>query len=46
VQDFERFVLIGRQRKLFDGNFKELRESLSVFAEAEMTIPFEISVSC
>lgn len=46
VQDFERFVLIGRQRKLFDGNSKELRESLSVFAEAEMTIPFEISVSC
>ncbi len=46
VQDFERFVLIGRQRKLFDGNSKELRESLSVFAEAEMTIPFEIAVSC
>jgi len=46
VQDFERFVLIGSRRKLFDGNSKELRESPSIFVEAEMTIPFEIAVSC
>ncbi|MBN2252599.1 MAG: ABC transporter ATP-binding protein [Kosmotogaceae bacterium] len=46
VQDFERFVLIGRGRKLFDGTSKELSKSPSIFLEAEMTIPFEIAVSC
>lgn len=46
VVGFDRFVIIGNRRKLFDGGIEELKRTPSVFYEAGMSVPFEIVQSC
>lgn len=46
VLNCERFIILGKKTKLFDGGYGELRNSFAVFEESEMSIPFEIAVSC
>lgn len=46
VLNCERFIILGRKEKLFDGGYGELRNSFTVFEESGMSIPFEIAVSC